>query len=552
MAFWVKLNSSSNTDRLSTIPKHWRPTGSLDTGNPRCLSREEGSGSLFFFLSKAFDKVWKEGLLLKLLCVSVHSKMYKWLSDFLFNRTARAKVDRMISRQVKLREGVPRGGAVSPSLFLVYTTDITTTVLRHVSNTQHADDFAVRTHHHSCPPHPEHYQRGAQLDWEPGTTAQHNQDGTTAQHNQKMVSKLFTLSTSKEKISLKSNHQPVPQVETPKFLGVTLDTSLMWKPHLEAVEAKATRKLAIMKKHAGATLGSNSRHPETGLHRGCKTSRWVCLHNLGYCLKNQQKLARQSAEQGCENHLRCYEKHTNPRNGQDCRPSTFGMQTQVQSCHARGKAEETDQSPTPPETSAWNPKNAWIERASSTSWRTYKKQKQNNYPKESWTFGYTDGSAENAVRNGGAGVYIQYTGGKEDKISLATGLYSKDYKAEAEALKTAASHIEVSTHASPNVVLLTVTDALSVLQALQSNWDTELNDLSTALASLCRPCNGYHPTATCLAMRLLTLWQRRAQQKSKWIGPPATLRWRPSSRPSNTASGGTSTHGTTRLTPTTC
>ena len=109
---------------------------------------------------------------------------------------------------------------------------------------------------------------------------------------------------------------------------------------------------------------------------------------------------------------------------------------------------------------------------------------ETNYPKESWTHGYTDGSAENAVRNGGAGVCIQYTGGKEDKISLATGLYSTNYKAEAEALKTAAAHIEVSTHASPNVVLLT--DALSVLQALQSNRDTELNDLSAALASLCR------------------------------------------------------------------
>ena len=103
---------------------------------------------------------------------------------------------------------------------------------------------------------------------------------------------------------------------------------------------------------------------------------------------------------------------------------------------------------------------------------------------ESWTHGYTDGSAENAVRNGGAGVYIKYAGGKEDKISLATGLYSTNYKAEAEALKTAAAHIEASTHASLKVVLLT--DALSVLQALQSNRDTEINDLSTALASLCR------------------------------------------------------------------
>ena len=91
---------------------------------------------------------------------------------------------------------------------------------------------------------------------------------------------------------------------------------------------------------------------------------------------------------------------------------------------------------------------------------------------------YTDGSAENAVQNGGAGIYIQYPGGREDKISLATGLYSTNYKAEA------AAHIEVSTHAFYSVVLLT--DALSILQALQSNRDTDHNDLSAALASLCK------------------------------------------------------------------
>ena len=151
---------------------------------------------------------------------------------------------------------------------------------------------------------------------------------------------------------------------------------------------------------------------------------------------------------------------------------------------------------------------------------------QTHYPNKSWTREYTDGSAENAVRNRGAGVYVQYPGGKKGKISLATGLYSTNYKAEAEALKTAAAHIEVSTHASHNVVLLT--DALSVLQALQSNRDTELNDLSAALASLCRghtiTLQWIPSTATCLVMRLQTLWQRKAQQRRKWIGPPATLR----------------------------
>ena len=89
----------------------------------------------------------------------------------------------------------------------------------------------------------------------------------------KTVSTLFTLSTAK-KVSLKLNNQPVPQVETPVFVGGTLDTRLTWKPHLEAVEAKATGKLVITKKLAGTTRGEGRgqlRHPETGLYKVCKT-----------------------------------------------------------------------------------------------------------------------------------------------------------------------------------------------------------------------------------------------------------------------------------------
>ena len=51
------------------------------------------------------------------------------------------------------------------------------------------------------------------------------------------------------------------------------------------------------------------------------------------------------------------------------------------------------------------------------------------------------------------------------KISLATGYYSTNYRAEAVAIKTGAAHIENSTEASSNILFFT--DALSVLQALQ-------------------------------------------------------------------------------------
>ena len=146
--------------------------------------------AVFFDLSKAFDKVWKEGLLLKLLRAGVHGKMHKWLSDFLFNRTARVKLHGAISRQVKLREGVPQGGVVSPTLFLVYMNDITTTVPRHVSNTLHADDFAVwcAEEHTTTAVHPIQNTINEVCSWTESWALQLNTNKT--------VSTLFTLSTA--------------------------------------------------------------------------------------------------------------------------------------------------------------------------------------------------------------------------------------------------------------------------------------------------------------------------------------------------------------------
>ena len=101
----------------------------------------------------------------------------------------------MISRQVKLREGVPQGGVVLPTLFLVYMNGITTTVLRHMTNTLHADDFAVwcAEKHTTAAVHHIQNTLNEVCSWTEHWVLQLN---TT-----KMVSTLFTLSNAKEKVT---------------------------------------------------------------------------------------------------------------------------------------------------------------------------------------------------------------------------------------------------------------------------------------------------------------------------------------------------------------
>ena len=110
-----------------------------------------------------------------------------------------------------------------------------------------------------------------------------------------------------------------------------------------------------------------------------------------------------------------------------------------------------------------------------------------HYPCDSWTRVYTDGSAEDAVRNGGAGVYVQHIVDNEEHVSIPTGLHSTNYKAEAMALEEAATILERAERKKGNVVFLT--DALSVLLSIKSNKDKEQHSLFTKLTDLSKTCN---------------------------------------------------------------
>eukprot|EP00102_Acyrthosiphon_pisum_P027246 XP_016664456.1 PREDICTED: RNA-directed DNA polymerase from mobile element jockey-like [Acyrthosiphon pisum] len=80
--------------------------------------------AIFLDVEKAFDKVWHEGLLNKLLKIGTPIHLVKLIESFLSSRCFNFRVENSVSTNHPISAGVPQGSWLSPYLYLVYTNDI--------------------------------------------------------------------------------------------------------------------------------------------------------------------------------------------------------------------------------------------------------------------------------------------------------------------------------------------------------------------------------------------------------------------------------------------
>ena len=199
--------------------------------------------SVYLDISKAFDRVWHEGLVYKLKRCGVSGQFLSLIQSFLKGRKQRTVLNGQSSNWGDISAGVPQGSILGPLFFLIYINDLTAGLKCNVK--LFADDTSLFTIVHDSTTAASDMNHDLELikQWANDWRMSFNPDP------QKQAVELIF---SRKRIEIDHpvvsfNDVPVEKVNEHKHLGIILDSKLSFSAHIKSAISKTRKGIGLLK-----------------------------------------------------------------------------------------------------------------------------------------------------------------------------------------------------------------------------------------------------------------------------------------------------------------
>ena len=223
----------------------------LDHDIKRAFNNKEVVIGVFLDIEKAYDSLWKEGLLVKIHDLGVKGRMFNWISDFLKERTIQVRVGGICSKVVLIENGTPQGSVISPVLFNIMINDIFSNIGEGFGLSLFADDGAI-------------WKRGRNMDFIVRQVQKALQSveewGMSWGFKISALKSKYMVFGFKRKLpntELKIYGSPLEKVKVFKFLGVWLEERMTWAVHIRKIVEKCDKVINILRSLAGCEWGAD-------------------------------------------------------------------------------------------------------------------------------------------------------------------------------------------------------------------------------------------------------------------------------------------------------
>ena len=199
--------------------------------------------AVFLDISKAFDKVWHEGLICKLKQNGINNKLLDLITSFLSDRKQRVVLNGIQSDWQNIYSGVPQGSVLGPLLFLIYINDLSDNINSKIKLFADDSSLFIKVRNIEEAQSLLTYDLNTVTLWANQWKMQFNPDIT-----KQAIEIIF--SSKYKKVShppLTFGGIPVAREESTKHLGFHLDERLSFKTQITESIKKAMKGLSLLK-----------------------------------------------------------------------------------------------------------------------------------------------------------------------------------------------------------------------------------------------------------------------------------------------------------------